>query len=394
MERKVIHLNIADFGVAVERILDRALRTRALILASPAARAVVYDMSEEAYQDGVRKGMLLSQAQRRCRQATVLPPRPEQYQRVLQHCLSHARSYTPLVEQSSGNGHLFLDVTGTHRLFGPAPDIGWRLRNALRREFGLDPIWSLAPNKLVAKVASRLVKPSGEYIVAAGEEGSFLAPLPLHLLPGVRAEEQARLAELNIRLIGQAALLTRTDLGLICGQRAHCLYETLRGVDQEPVQTRDQSRRQLEEQHTFSPDTNQEAEVRSALARLTMNAGATLRRRSLGCRRVIVTLTYSDGITTSRQVLAKTPTNDDQPLIALSCTALYRAWRRRTRLRQLALHYDRLCRPAHQLSLFSTLDRQQQRTRQLSSAIDRIHTLLGHDLVQRGMQTPPIPPPA
>ncbi|MBM9536914.1 Y-family DNA polymerase [Desulfobulbus alkaliphilus] len=76
--------------------------------------------------------------------------------------------YPPLAEGSRGNGHL--DVTGTHRLFGPPPDIGWRLRNTLRRDLGFDPIWSVAPNKLVAKVTSRLVKPRREYIVAGGEE--------------------------------------------------------------------------------------------------------------------------------------------------------------------------------------------------------------------------------
>ena len=55
MERVILHLNIADFPVAVERLLDRTLRTRALVIAEPTARAVVYDMSDEAYADGVRK---------------------------------------------------------------------------------------------------------------------------------------------------------------------------------------------------------------------------------------------------------------------------------------------------------------------------------------------------
>ena len=77
MERVILHLNIADFPVAVERLLDRSLRTRALVIAEPTARAVVYDMSDEAYADGVRKGMVLALARRRCPAALVLPPRPE-----------------------------------------------------------------------------------------------------------------------------------------------------------------------------------------------------------------------------------------------------------------------------------------------------------------------------
>ena len=63
-----------------------------------------------------------------------------------------------------------VDVTGTSRLFGPAVDVAWRLGREIRRDMGLEPIWSVGPSKLIAKVATRLVKPRGEYIVGAGEE--------------------------------------------------------------------------------------------------------------------------------------------------------------------------------------------------------------------------------
>ena len=75
-ERAVLHFNVADFAVAIERVEDLRLRTRPLLIAPlQAARAVIYDMSEEAYLEGVRKGMPLRQATRLCRRAVVLPPR-------------------------------------------------------------------------------------------------------------------------------------------------------------------------------------------------------------------------------------------------------------------------------------------------------------------------------
>jgi DNA polymerase-4 len=88
MERAIIHINVADFAVAVEQVLDRRLVGRPVIIApEAAARAAVYDMSEEAFQAGVRKHMPLSRALRRCRDARVLPPRPDRYGQAMARML-------------------------------------------------------------------------------------------------------------------------------------------------------------------------------------------------------------------------------------------------------------------------------------------------------------------
>lgn len=388
MERRIIHLNIADFSVAVERLLDRSLKSRALIIAEPSPRAVVHDMSDEAYAEGVRKGMLLNAARNRCRSALVLPPRPEQYRKALERCLEHARQYTPLVERSSGAGHLYLDVTGTHRLFGPPPDIGWRLRNTLRRDLGLDPIWSAAPNKLVAKVASRLVKPRGEYIVADGEETAFLAPLPLHLLPGVSVADLTRLRHVNICRVHQAAALSVQELSVLCDHRARFLYQSVRGIDPSPVQPAGVPGSEFVYCHVFAPDNNQEPVVRAALTTLAQQAGYGLRERGLGCRRVGVSLVYTDGVQLTRQAVTQTPAADDQSLQHLALTALYRAWQRRVRVRQLVLSCSLLLHPVQQLSLFAAVDRSRERNRHISEACDAIRTRCGAAAIYRGSQGP------
>ncbi len=388
MERKIIHLNIADFGVAVERLLDNSLKGKALILAEPSARSVVYDMSDEAYGDGVRKGMQLSIARNRCRRAVVFPPRPEHYQKALTPCLQHALHYTPLVERSSGNGHLYLDVTGTQRLFGSPPDIGWRLRNTLRQDIGLDPIWSLAPNKLVAKVASRLVKPLGEYIVADGEEASFLAPLPLMLLPGMSIPDLIRLRQVNIHKVYQAAALSLRELSVLCDHRADFLYSAVRGVDPTPVQANGSARPNFVHRHIFSPDTNNEQVIRAALTTLAQQAGYSLRQQHLGCRRLTVHILYSDGLNVTRQAGVKLPMNDDVTLREQAVRLLQRSCRRRVRLRQIALACSQMCHPVRQLSLFEVVDCRQQKNKRLSEAFDTIRNRCGGDKIYRGSQQP------
>ena len=186
MDRSIIHLNVADFAVAVERAVDCRLKDRPVIIAPEGgARTAVYDMSEEAYLAGIRKGMRLRRAICLCKDAEVLPPHPDRYERAMRSLLQRALPYSPLIEIGDADGHLFLDATGTCRLFGPPLDVAWRMRRQVKNDLGLDPIWSVASNKLVAKVATRLVKPDGECMVAAGEEKSFLAPLPVGLVsPG------------------------------------------------------------------------------------------------------------------------------------------------------------------------------------------------------------------
>jgi len=220
-ERSVIHFNVADFAVSVERVVDNGLHGRPLIIAPlQTARAEVYDMSEEAFKEGVRKGMNLGRATKICRGATVLAPRPTLYQKAMVLFLKEVQNYSPLIESGFDDGHFFVDVTGTHRLHGPPPDIGLRIRRSVRTRLGIDPIWTLGTSKLVSKVASRLVKPIGEYIVSPGDEAIFLAPLPVSILPGITRQELQKLEGFQLETVGALAKLSRQQLMVPFGSRS------------------------------------------------------------------------------------------------------------------------------------------------------------------------------
>ena len=98
-ERSIIHLNVADFAVAVERAVDCRLKDRPVIIAPEgAARAAVYDMSEEAYLNGIRKGMALRRAVRLCKNVRILPPHPDRYEHAMRALLKQTLPYSPLIE--------------------------------------------------------------------------------------------------------------------------------------------------------------------------------------------------------------------------------------------------------------------------------------------------------
>ena len=385
MNRSIIHLNVADFAVAVERAVDHRLNERPVIIAPEgAARAAVYDMSNEAYMAGIRKGMALRRAVRLCRDVQILPPHPDRYELAMRAVLKRALPYSPLIETGEDDGHLFMDATGTSRLFGPPGDVAWRLRKQIKTDLGLDPIWSVAPNKLVAKVATRLVKPDGEYIVAAGEEEALLAPLPVSLVPGIEHPDQLRLREFNLTHAFQVATLSLAQLEIPFATRALLLYEAVRGIDPSPVLPLGQKPQKAIADHEFGNDTNNAHTLEAVLYGLVEQVGSRLRRRRRAARRIAIILDYSDGMRRTRQLAAKPATANDLTLFALARRTLLLAWARRVRIRHVRLICDRLTFPPAQLELFADERKQTKDRDNLIVAIDDIRNRFGNEAVRFG----------
>jgi len=385
MSRAIIHLNIADFAVAVERVVDPRLVNRPVIIAPKgSARAVVYDMSEEAYQSGVRKHMALKRALRLCRDARTLSPHPDRYERAMQALLKQALPYSPRIESGDRDGHLFVDVTGTCRLFGPPIDVAWRLSRHVKTGLGLSPIWSVAPNKLVAKVATRLVKPMGEYVVGEGEEQTILSPLPIWFVPGIEQDDLLKLRELNLFTVSQVAALRLAHLQVPFGKRAMFLYESVRGVDNSPVLPVGKGHPVVRIGHEFSEDTNELSMLERVLYRMTEEAGRKLRRRQLAARRISITLDHSDGLRRSRQFAVKPATANDLTLFRPARQALFLAWTRRVRIRHMRLMCDRLVFPPAQLALFPEYRKEKQKQDKLVTVLDRIRDRFGRDMIRTG----------
>lgn len=377
--RSIIHFNVAGFASKVEQVVDVSLRQRPVIVAPyGAARALVWDMNEEAFQEGIRKGMPLRVACRRCRAARVVEPHTALYERAMEAMFRQAAPFSPCIERGRANGHLFLDMTGTRRLFGPPDEVAWRVRRATRMELGLDPVWTVAGNKLVAKVASRLVKPSGANVVDLGDESAFFAPLPISLLPGLHRIEKLKLEELNLVHMGEVAALSPAQLAVVFGGRARFLHDCVQGRDETPVQANGVHAR-LSFSHVFVNGSNEQHKVKGALRSLVEQTCFALRQRNLAATRFGLALTYSDGVRISRRITAKRPISDDPKLFEMASIMLDRAWQRRVCLRRLGLCCERFFRPKQQLSLFSAAREEDKQQSALLTAMDTIRNRFGHN---------------
>ncbi|MBN1931785.1 MAG: hypothetical protein JW786_09285 [Desulfobacterales bacterium] len=388
MERTIIHLNVADFAVAVEREVDCRLKNRPVIIAPEGAvRSRVYDMSQEAYVAGVRKGMSLRRATRLCGSAEILSPHCDRYERAMKSLLKRALPYSPLIEMDDCRGHLFIDATGTHQLFGPAMDVARRLRREIKRDLGFDPIWSVASNKLVAKVATRLVKPVGEYLVAAGEEEAVLAPLPVCLIPGIEHGDLLRLQEFNLTRVFEVVTLSLEQLQMIFGTCARFIYESVRGIDSSPVEPVGRKPPVVSVDFEFGDGTNQPSNLESALYSLVEQVGSQLRKRRSAARRLRILIDYSDGMRCGRQTMIRPATADDPTLFEWARSLFLRTWTRRVRVRHIRLIGDQLVFPPTQLELFAVDRKKTQKQVQLAAAMDCIRVRFGPQAI--GVGRPP-----
>lgn len=385
MCRSIIHLNIADFAAAVEKNLQPSLKDRPFVIAPTGLpRAVVYDMSEAAYKQGIRKGMSLSRVQRRYRKIPILPPRLNRYEQVMKHLLTHIRDFTPLIESGRHDGHIFMDVTGSKRLFGQAADIAAKLKTIVKKELNLYPVWSVATNKLVAKAATRVVKPRGEYIVVPGDEQHFLARLPIRLLPGFEPEDQGKLEEFNLFSVSQARTLTKPQLEIVFPGRSSLIYHHIRGIDTTPVTASSRRCAAIHTECEFGSDTNHTDILKQALYSMVEQVCLSLRRQGRAGAGISIIISYADGLQKKTTGKITPPTANDRQMFKQCRHQFDRAWTRRVRIRHIRLSCEKFAAPHTQALLFGN-PTSHDRHHRMIAAMDNIRKRFGHNAIKTGL---------
>lgn len=381
MDRNIIHINISAFPVGVQRVVDPALRDRPVAVAAEGpSRAVVLALSREAYLEGVVKGMPVSRARRLCPGLRVIPPDFSLYQKASRAVVEHVGRYSPLVEPWRP-GHMHADLTGTRRLFGRAMDTAARIQAELRDKFSLRNTVGVAGNKLVSRVASRVVRPRGVCDVYPGGESSFLAPLRVSVLPGVGPKTSQTLLDLHINTVGEMAALSLDQLYLVTGSKAYRLRRLARGIDDSPVRTPCNVLR-VREEETLPEDCNGLEHIRAVLYLLVERTGRRLRRLESRACRLAVEIFYSDHGGDCREARLSVPSNLDGELFREAERILDGVWTRRTRLRFLALEARELVRGPVQTGLFDREDRQKEEA--LCEALDKVRDRFGEKVLRTG----------
>lgn len=254
------------FFVAVELLRRPELRGAPVIVATATEateRGVVMAASYEARRFDVHSALPLTAARRRCPGAVVLPRNLELYRRASTAVMDVLGRFSDRIEVA-GLDEAYLDLSDC-----PAPKARARqLKREVRAGTGLVCSVGLAPNKLLAKIASDLEKPDGLCVLEPDRVLETVGGRPASLIPGVGARTAERLAGLGIRTVAELAQAEDLTLERALGPRlGRELGNRARGHDERPLVT-DRERKSESRETTFPADVADSATLGCTLDRL------------------------------------------------------------------------------------------------------------------------------
>lgn len=196
-----------------------------------------------------------------------------------------------------GIDEAYLDITGCDV---PDRQIAARIKDGIREQTGLTCSIGIAPNRLLAKVASDLEKPDGVTVFGEGDVQTRLWPLRIRKLYGVGPKTEACLQGMGIETIGQIAAFPLDGLQRAFGRSYGLyLYEASRGVDESPLMTHWEPK-SVSRETTFQEDVGNWQLIAGTLAGLVREVSDELREDSHRAKTVTVKIRFMDFRTVTR----------------------------------------------------------------------------------------------
>jgi DNA polymerase-4 len=372
--RAILHVDMDAFYASVEQRDRPELRGKPVIVGGGDNRGVVAAASYEVRRFGVHSAMPTREALRRCPDAILVTPRIGHYAAVSKQIFGVFHEFTPLVQGLSLD-EAFLDVTASLGALGSAEHIAREIKRRIRDRTELTASVGVAPNKLVAKIASDLRKPDGLVLVRPDDVRALLDPLPIRKLFGLGPKTAPKVEALGIHTLGDLRQAAPARLRPLFGRYTERVQQRAAGIDDRPV-VPDEDEKQISAEETFDADIAEPARLHAEIVRLADKACSRLRSSGLvgGC--VTVKIRRGDFTTYTRQ-RAFEPRTQETRVVARIAGELLDAWLRtqpHAALRLLGVGVSDLAAEV-QGDLFGAPE--STRNRQLDAAVDEIRNRYG-----------------
>lgn len=418
MERTIFHIDVnsAFLSWTAVDMLEHGetldIRTIPSIIGGDSAtrHGIVLAKSVPAKAYGIVTAETVASAFRKCPILKSYSPDHQMYQRRSREMMSLLRSYTDDIQQLSVD-ECFLDFTPIAHRFESPLAAATIIKEEIKSRLGFTVNIGIAPNKLLAKMASDFTKPDRIHTLYPDEIPSKMWPLSVDDLYMVGHSSATRLKSIGIRTIGELAATDPEYLKQEFKSHGQLMWEYANGIADDQVRTEKREEKSIGNSTTVSHDVNTAEEAKHILLSLSESVSARLRKNGMLAQSITVEIKYSDFTNNSHQMGLLSPTNITSGIYEAACTLFDALWNGQP-IRLLGVRSSKLLSKDApvQMSLFdlpevfeetvksniaspndlpqatpaSSPAPSSQKLRQLDSAIDSIRTRYGDAALVRG----------
>lgn len=301
-ERITLHLDMDSFYSSVEVRERPELKGLPVVVGSDpkggSGRGVVSTCSYEARQFGLHSAMPISKAYRLCPDAIYLRVNMKLYKQVSADIMNTIRIFADRFQQVSID-EAYIDIGDSIDDYGSATLLAEKIKSEVRRLHGLSCSIGVAPNKVIAKIASDYNKPDGLTVVRPENIQDFLFPMDISRIPGIGKKTQPLLKNMGINTIGE---LAECDIQLLIskfGKSGIIMHQLANGIDVRQVKEREEAK-SLSTEDTFEKDISEPEDIEKVLTSLTEKVHTQLISNNFRFRTVTIKVRFGDFRTYTR----------------------------------------------------------------------------------------------
>lgn len=265
--RKIIHIDMDCFYAAIEIRENPRLKHQPVAIGGSASqRGVISTANYEARKYGVKSAMSTALALKKCPNLIVLPVRMLLYKAVSQQIKTIFKRYTHQIEPLSLD-EAYLDVTDCPLYQNSATRIAKAIRDEIQQRLHLTASAGVAPLKFLAKVASDLNKPNGQYVITPDQMMAFIRQLPLGKIHGVGKVTEQKLNQMGLFTGFDVQNFDQLQLISQLGKQGATLWQRCQGIDDRAIEPK-QERKSVGTEQTFIKDMTQFEDCKRAVETL------------------------------------------------------------------------------------------------------------------------------
>ncbi len=370
--RQFMHIDMNAFFASVEQQANPELQGKPIAVVGGGGRTVITTSSYEARAHGVKTGMAKWEALRCCPELIIVIGDNRKYTYTSSRIMEMMKEYTPLVEVFSID-EAWLDVTHSLSIFGTAERIAYLLKARIKESFGITCSVGIAPNKLLAKLASDMQKPDGLTIIKPEDVTRILERMPIKELCGIGKNMERHLNMMSIYTCGELGRCDEARLTRKFGIIGSRLKQMGLGIDDSPVtpNEEDDEVKSVGHSMTLRQDVSKREDILKYLLQLSEMVGRRARRYGVSGRTITLHVRFADFYSSfGKQNTLKSYINQSDEIYK-AAIAILDTTELPQPVRQLGVKLSNLKYQTEQLSLFQEVQKKSDAVKAMDSVNDR-----------------------